>query len=236
MFETLWYGFSQSDITGKGIVVILMGISAIAWCIMINKLFIITEINRSRRRFRRAFEAAASSPLTMSNTLSEYRGPLKDMCEAGLEELKGILQKDEQGKVISFRHSVLTRRLSNDEIDKIRSTMNKVMSKRLLYMEDQLTMLGTIVATSPMLGLFGTVWGVMLTFIGIAKVGRPDLMAIAPGISGALLTTVAGLLVAIPSLAGNNFIIAAIQATEVDMETFCDEFITSLKLEETNIS
>ena len=95
--------------------------------------------------------------------------------------------------------------------------------------------LGTIVAMSPMLGLFGTVWGVMLTFIGIAKVGRPDLMAIAPGISGALLTTVAGLMVAIPSLIGNNYIMFLLQTIDVSMDTFCEDFITSLRLEETKL-
>ena len=93
-------------------------------------------------------------------------------------------------------------------------------------------MMTNIVSVSPLLGLFGTVWGVMMTFIGIAKVGKPDITAIAPGISGALLTTVAGLFVAIPSLVGNNFIIWYIDKINRDMEIFIEDFITSLRLEE----
>ena len=70
-----------------------------------------------------------------------------------------------------------------------------------------------------------------VTFIGIVNNGgRPDIQAIAPGISGALLTTVAGLAVAIPSLVGNNFIVAYIQTTDIEMDSFIEEFITSLNV------
>ena len=235
MLDTVIYAFVQSDLMGQIIVIALVGFSMYAWCIMLQKFFDLQEIRKSCQQFRRAFEAANYSPLAMANTLGQFKGPLKEMCSAGLEELKLILQRDGGGYALSFRHCLLSRKLTVDEIDKIRSTMNRVMSSHLLQMEERMSTLGTIVAMSPMLGLFGTVWGVMLTFIGIAKVGRPDLMAIAPGISGALLTTVAGLMVAIPSVIGNNYILFLLQTIEVSMDTFCEDFITSLRLEETNL-
>jgi len=236
MLDTLIYAFVQSDLMGQLIVVILLVISTYAWCVMLQKIFALAEIRNSCKQFLRAFETANYSPLAMASSLQHLHGPLKEMCEAGLDELKKILQRDGDAQRLAFRHCILSRKLTDDEIDKISSTMNRIMSSRILQMEDKMVALGTIVAMSPMLGLFGTVWGVMLTFIGIAQVGRPDLMAIAPGISGALLTTVAGLLVAMPSLGGNNYIMHLLQTVEVTMETFCDDFITSLRLEETKLS
>ncbi len=235
MLDTVLYAFVQSDRMGQIIVIGLIGFSTYAWCIMLQKIFSLVEIRKFCQQFRRAFEAANYSPLAMANTLAQFNGPLKEMCSAGLEELKNILQRDGGGQWISFRHCLLSRKLTSDEIDKIRSTMNRIMSSHTLQMEDRMSTLGTIVAMSPMMGLFGTVWGVMLTFIGIARAGRPDLMAIAPGISGALLTTVAGLMVAIPSLTGNNYIMFLLQTIDVSMETFCEDFITSLRLEETKL-
>ena len=117
-------------------------------------------------------------------------------------------------------------------MDKIRSTMNRALNIQTLILEDRLVFLSTIVSLSPFLGLFGTVWGVMATFIGIALTGTPELSAIAPGVSGALLTTVAGLVVAIPSLIGNNAIVSSVQATMVEMETFVDDFLASIRLED----
>jgi len=73
----------------------------------------------------------------------------------------------------------------------------------------------------------------MLAFIGMAQAGRPDIAAMAPGVSGALLTTVVGLLVAIPSLVGNNAISNTVLKTCNEMENFVDAFIALLRIDET---
>ena len=234
MIETVLYAFWQSDRMGQAIVIVLLLVSAYAWCLMLHKISSLLEIRRHCNKLRQAFEQASYSPLSIANTLQQYQGPLKEVCEAGISELKKILQRDgSQG--LSFRHCLLSRKLTDDEIDKIRSTMNRVVTTHSLRMQERMPTLGSIVSMSPMLGLFGTVWGVMLTFIGIARVGRPDLMAIAPGISGALLTTVAGLLVAMPSLVAYNSLVALQDAIEVSMDTFTEDFISSLRLEETKL-
>ena len=90
----------------------------------------------------------------------------------------------------------------------------------------------TAVSISPFLGLFGTVWGIMLAFTEMAMAGRPDIQTLAPGVSGALLTTVLGLLVAIPSLVGYNTITFYIKQVTVHMDNFVEEFIAKLKIEQ----
>ena len=80
--------------------------------------------------------------------------------------------------------------------------------------------LATAVSGSPFLGLLGTVWGVMDTFSGVAMAGTPNLAAMAPGVSGALLTTVVGLLVAIPAMFGYNFLVTSLRAMIVQTDNF----------------
>jgi len=235
MFETVIYAFVQSDLMGKLIVLGLLFASVYVWCLMISKAFDMFEINKACRQFRRAFDKGRTSPLAISQDVENYSGPLPELSRVALAELQMILHLSAADQLILTRHRILTRKLTDDEIEKIRSSMNRAVTVQIQQLEAKLTILGSIVALSPMAGLFGTVWGVMATFIGIAKAGRPDLMAIAPGISGALLTTVAGLLVAMPSLIGNNLIIAQMQEIISNMDTFVEEFISSLRLEETKI-
>ncbi len=235
MFETVTYAFVQSDWMGKLIVVGLLVASVYVWCLMINKAFEMRAINKACRHFRQAFEKSRTSPLAISQDVENFSGPLPELSRVALAELQMILHLTAAEQLILTRHRILTRKLTGDEIEKIRSSMNRSVSVQIQQLEAKLTILGSIVTLSPMAGLFGTVWGVMLTFIGIAKAGRPDLMAIAPGISGALLTTVAGLLVAMPSLIGNNLIIAQMQEIISNMDTFVEEFISSLRLEETKL-
>jgi biopolymer transport protein ExbB len=84
------------------------------------------------------------------------------------------------------------------------------------------------ISGGPFLGLLGTVVGVMITFAAIAAAGDVNVNAIAPGIAAALLATVAGLAVAIPSLFGYNYLITRIKEATSDMHVFVDEFVTKL--------
>jgi biopolymer transport protein ExbB/TolQ len=79
------------------------------------------------------------------------------------------------------------------------------------------------------LGLLGTVWGVMDAFAGMAESGSAALSAVAPGISGALLTTIVGLLVALPSMIGYNLLSSRIRSLSVQMDNFSQEFISAIQ-------
>lgn len=90
-------------------------------------------------------------------------------------------------------------------------------------------LLATAVSSSPMLGLLGTVWGVMDSFVAMAQQGSVNLSAVAPGIAGALLTTVIGLLVAIPSAIGYNLLASRVRTLSVLMDNFADEFMAEVQ-------
>ena len=229
--ETLKYAFVQSDSIGKAIVVVLAIFSAWAWMIIFSKASDMLRMRVACRKFSRVY-ARVKSPIGMGQQLDDLSGPLKAICAAGISELFDICHINKESQPLFYRHCRLPRLLSEKEIEKIRSTMNSQVNQQIVVLESDLGILGTLVTVSPFLGLFGTVWGVMATFIAISLQGRPDLSAIAPGISGALLTTVAGLLVAIPALVANNLYNNLVQTTSLEMDNFVTDFIASLQLEE----
>jgi biopolymer transport protein TolQ len=98
-----------------------------------------------------------------------------------------------------------------------------------MTMEERLGLLGSIVSAAPFLGLLGTVWGVMIAFCGMAVQGKADINAIAPGVSGALLTTVVGLLVAIPALIGFNLLTNKIKKLTIDLDNAAEQLLGLLK-------
>jgi biopolymer transport protein TolQ len=226
------YAFFQSDECGKAIVVVLGCLSVFCWSTMLEKAWLLYKLKQSCENFRKRFESVRS-PLEMFSQVESFDGPMKELYNVGIQELLAILDPDNKAKGQILRHNYLPKTLDKAELEKIRSLMNRTLSRQTSELEETMTMLGTAVAVSPLLGLFGTVWGVMATFIGIARAGRPDLMAIAPGISGALLTTVAGLVVAVPAAVGCNLINSCIENVCTSLEDFIENFLAGLGLTNT---
>ena len=94
-----------------------------------------------------------------------------------------------------------------------------------------MVLLGSIVSGAPFLGLLGTVWGVMDAFGSIALQSSANIQTLAPGVSGALLTTVAALLVAIPSVFGYNYLLTQSKIMITDLENFASSFADRIELE-----
>ena len=116
------------------------------------------------------------------------------------------------------------RRLDTHQMDVIRDAADCALADKALELESLMGLLGTAVSVGPFLGLLGTVWGVMGTFSGMATAGSATLSAVAPGISGALLCTVAGLLVALPATIGYSLLATRIRYLSVQMDNFAQEF------------
>ena len=143
-------------------------------------------------------------------------------------------------KSCSFSHSsgisVRPTKLSEAQYNAIEAVLISEVSGQEIELETRVGFLATMVSVSPFLGLFGTVWGVMLAFCGIAAAGKSDFSALAPGVAGALLTTVAGLVVAIPSLIGYNLLTSTIRNIATQLDNFSDEFMARIKLEQLSIA
>ena len=111
----------------------------------------------------------------------------------------------------------------------VNAAMERAVGETALQLESQMILLATAVSGAPFLGLLGTVWGVMDAFTGVAEAGTASLGAMAPGVSGALITTVTALCVAIPAMFGYNFLVTSIRGMIVEMDNFAAELASEFE-------
>ena len=223
--------YRTSDAVGQFIVWLLFLGSILTWTIMVEKALSLRRAKRSSLDFIRLFRGE-KFPLRLLSRSARNISPVAAVYEHGALKLLEfndipIEFADQYG---SSRHPV--KKLSTAEIETVRSSLERSVADQILQIEDKMGLLATAVSASPFFGLLGTVWGVMMAFCGMASHGRADISAIAPGVSGALLTTVVGLLVAIPSLIGYNLLANTIRQLTVYMDNFVEEFMAKIKLEQ----
>ena len=111
----------------------------------------------------------------------------------------------------------------------VTTAMERAVGETALRMESQMILLATAVSGAPFLGLLGTVWGVMETFGDVAAAGSANLAAMAPGVSSALVTTVTGLLVAIPAMFGYNYLVTTLRGMVVELDNFAAELASEFE-------
>ena len=232
--DLIFDAYKNSDAFGKFIVDALLVGSAIIWCIIIMKVFYCRAVRRACKAIISHMKEYGTSQHFMLGELvrtDKYDGPLKAMATAAVKAINGILMPTEQQKIAFLTVGTLPRPLTDEELERIQVAMDTECNAQQRQMEEWLPMMSAIISLAPMLGLLGTVWGVMLTFINMVKSGgRPDIESIGPGISGALLTTVGGLFVAIPAMGINYWVVSDIQKTDKDMEDFESMILASLRL------
>ncbi len=225
----LVYAFRESTLEGKIIILLLMIASIFSWAVMITKIGTVRQANKANGDFMRQFRAH-TEPLHILSLQRRFEGsPFYAIYRAGCTELAfqktGSTEIDE-----TFMDRIRgTRKISQVAMGSVRSAMERTVGEAALMLEDRMVLLAMAVSGAPFLGLLGTVWGVMDTFSGVAMAGSASLQAMAPGVSGALITTVTGLLVAIPAMFGFNFLVATVRSLTVQMDNFAAELAASIE-------
>jgi len=223
--------FWDSTLPGKLIVIILFIGSAVAWTIMWTKGVQLRFASQTTLEFLNAFRSERN-PTALFTKREEYAGsPLNAIYKAGCQALGGELQAhgiDPDDLLMGNLTSEAHRHLTLNQLETLRAVVDRNVADEALQLEDQMGMLATAVSAAPFLGLLGTVWGVMDAFSGMAESGSVALSAVAPGISGALLTTIVGLFVALPSMVGYNLLSGRIRRISVQMDNFAQEFISEV--------
>ena len=229
IFETQILGssisdyFVQSNFAGQVIIIILLVLSVMAWGVMFCKYADLSTIEQLNLKTSKKLSGSANLFEATANTksiASPYSKLLKDAM-ATLTKL-GSVAKGNTAMRVSM----------------IENTLARALNRETSKYEDKMTLLGTIISGAPFLGLLGTAWGVMDCFGSMEGQTSVTLQQLAPGVSGALLTTVAGLVVAIPSVFGYNFLSTKIKKMSVDIENFAGEISDIIEIEATqsNIS
>jgi len=190
---------------------------------MWTKLRVIRIAKRQSVNFRNHFRADRQ-PLRLYTLGARFDGtPLYDVYLAGCEELTfHLLGSPEVDETFRARLEIASP-ISAAQMRSVESAMERAVGESSLRLESQMILLASAVSGAPFLGLLGTVWGVMDTFGDVAAAGSANLAAMAPGVSAALITTVTGLLVAIPAMFGYNFLVTSIRGMTVDMDNFASE-------------
>jgi biopolymer transport protein ExbB/TolQ len=224
----LTFALQHATIPGKAVLVALFFGSIFSWSVMYTKFRIIRFAQRQARDFREHFRADRQ-PLRLYSLGARFDGtPLFDVYLAGCEELTfHLLGSPEVDETFRGRLEIAPP-ISEAQMRAVDAAMERAVGESSLRLESQMILLATAVSGAPFLGLLGTVWGVMDTFGDVASAGSANLTAMAPGVSAALITTVTGLLVAIPAMFGYNFLVTSIRAMTVDMDNFAAELSSEL--------
>lgn len=208
--------FAQSNMAGKIIVILLVFTSFFAWSLMLEKHFELKRMRQLNRGFARKLSRSSSiagmEELQVRNPKGPYLGLTRDAVEA-YQRASGA-------------GSEATR------FGQVENALQRGVAETSNLYENKMVMLGSIVTGAPFLGLLGTVWGVMDAFGAIAlQDGGAGLQMLAPGVSGALLTTVAGLCVAIPSVFGYNYLLGQTKIMITELENFASALADRLEIE-----
>jgi biopolymer transport protein TolQ len=207
--------FFESGIAVQIIMVILVFFSIWSWAIFFKKMYDLRVTKRKAREFLSGFVFRGNVEKIYNLGYSLKNNIYGRVLESGLEEFKFI------------KANMSDRAL--EMADNMKLAMDRAKEAEIESLENSLPFLGTIVAASPFLGLLGTVWGIMEAFLEIRARGSAHIMVVAPGITDALISTVYGLLVAIPALVFNNLLRSRIIGIESQLDKFISEAFTNLK-------
>ena len=217
-------GFAKSNFMGQGIVLAQLAGSVLMVAAVIGKWRTLLAYAHATRRFLRDFSTCGDVLEYYLQRRPNVRTGVEGIYKETCERLLKLLTPDVRSLLVG-RQSEGAAALTAREIELVRGTCEHVLDEEEIRIGYGMGLISTVVALAPMLGLLGTVWGVLDAFAEMGAAGSANLATIAPSISAALVTTVVGLLVAIPGMAAFTRLNALIRAISADMEGFADELI-----------
>lgn len=199
------------------VLLILVALSIASWAVAMVKFMHLKKINQQNEDFIGRFWENKSLNDLNSKLVKFDDSPAKELFKAGYSELVKGSQLKDQASDLKLGISAA---MSN-----IARTLNKSKNMEKRKMENYLPLLAISASAGPFIGLFGTVWGIMTAFEGIAQTGSASLAAVAPGISEALIATAFGLAAAIPAVIGYNIANNKIRSILIKVDGFGSDFL-----------
>lgn len=211
--NALQFAFEKATTEGKITIIVLFVLSMFSWTIIITKFRQLWIARKASKKFFEAY-GATRDPLDIHKKGELFNGaPAYQLYARGAEELS-----------YQYKNNPVTvkgeRRIGRASFEAVKVVLEEAAAAQATSLEKGMIVLSTAVAGGPFIGLLGTVWGVMETFAGIAKANQASLTAMAPGVAGALIATVVGLLVAIPAMFAYNFMVTTIRHLTQELDGF----------------
>ena len=207
----------HASVVVQGVMLLLVGISIASWAAIFRKLFSLKRVKSLNEAFEREFWSGTSLNDLFAAAAQNARqsGPMERIFASGMREFQKLRE----------------RRITDAGtlMDGARRAMRASFQREMDVIESNLSFLASVGSVSPYVGLFGTVWGIMHAFTGLAGLQQVTLATVAPGIAEALVATAIGLFSAIPAVVAYNRFARDIDRVAIDQETFIEEFSNILQ-------
>jgi biopolymer transport protein TolQ len=213
--------FLNCDIVGQVITCGLGVASIVAWAVMLGKYNDLSQLRRLNQAFEEHLRDQRSL-LDLPESIRNKRSiPYADLFADAVEAYwrAAAFGKEKGLDTSRFR------------LEHAENALQRSLGRQILRYESSMIFLASIVSGAPFLGLLGTVWGVMVAFSAVAVQQSASIQSLAPGVSAALLTTISGLVVAIPSVFGYNWLLAKTRTMVTELENFASSLADRFELE-----
>lgn len=199
------------------VIAILLVMSLASWTVIFGKLFGLKRVRALNDGFEREFWSGQTLQALYDDAIkrADRDGPMSRIFASGMREFFKLREKR-----VTDAAALL---------DGARRAMRASFQRELDVVESKLSFLGSVGSVSPYIGLFGTIWGIMHAFTGLANLQQVTLATVAPGIAEALVATAIGLFAAIPAVLAYNRFARDIDRIAIQLETFIEEFSNILQ-------
>lgn len=206
----------EATIIVQLVMLLLVAASVFSWSVIVRKRKMISAVKLDLERFETEFWSGADLGALYRgiDARGASRG-IETIFRAGFREFARLKQQGQNS--------------ADTLLEGARRAMKAQQIKEVEYLESSLSALATVGSTSPYVGLFGTVWGIMHAFVGLGSVQQASLQTVAPGIAEALIATAIGLFAAIPAVIAYNRFADEVWRLEMRFDAFIEEFSTVLQ-------
>ncbi len=201
----------------QAVMLLLVVVSVASWAAIFRKLIVLRKVKALNEEFERDFWSGTSLNELFQSAAKNAKlsGPMERIFASGMREYQKLRE----------------RRIADTAtlMEGARRAMRASYQRELDAVESNLSFLASVGSVSPYVGLFGTVWGIMHAFTGLASLQQVTLATVAPGIAEALVATAIGLFAAIPAVVAYNRFAHDIDRVAIKLETFIEEFSNILQ-------
>lgn len=211
----------QSSPVELSVLALLVAVSVVSWALIAVKA---VQLNRARDQsitFLDTFWKGSRLDAIYQSARNLPNSPISRVFCAGYEELSKLAQGKDGGE------NAMSERLGG--IENVERALNRASTSQITELESRVSFLGTVGATAPFVGLFGTVMGILSAFNEIAEKGNASLSTVAAPIGNALVATAAGLFAAIPAVVAYNSFVSRIRVFDTEMANFSSDFLNIVK-------
>lgn len=209
---------AHASLVVQAVLVLLMAISVMSWGAIFRKLVHLRRIKQQNEAFNTEFRTGTSLEELYNTAVqrNQNSGPMERIFASGMREVRKEMRERRVADVGTV-------------MDSARRAMRASLQREMDAVETNLSFLASVGSVSPYLGLFGTVWGIMHAFTGLAALQQVTLATVAPGIAEALVATAIGLFAAIPAVVAYNRFARDLDRIGIQQETFMEEFSNILQ-------